>query len=465
MKGSSILSYTGLVMEIVGIILLIPIIIAWVYGENTYIPFLTAAILSFVIGAIFDKKFEKKKIRMESAMVLSAVALVIISIVGAIPYMFYMLPVDAFFESVSGFTTTGLTVITPEMMPLSILFWRSATQWLGGLGILIVFLLLLGSPGMSAYHIYRAEGRTHRIEPSMHHTIKRIFYIYCGYTIIGIVLLLLVGMPLFDAFNHSLTSVSTGGFSIKDASIGAYSSGAINFVIIILMILGATSFFVHDEIIKKKFMEYIKNQETRLFWLLTIIFSILMSLSFFGYGDALMQAVFHTISALTTTGFTIASGPFPASAIFFMMILMIIGGYAGSTAGGIKLVRLGIIGNSITWLIKKASLPITAIIPIKSGDKTVSKSEITMVSLFVFIYIALLGISSIVLSMSGYSPIDSMFQTASAQGTVGLSTANIALLNPIGKLMLIINMFLGRLEILPFLVLVYEILHIKRRLK
>lgn len=463
MRFISIFSYTGLVMQVIGILLLIPLPFSWYFGEQTFIPFLTASLVSFVCGVFLDRKFEKKKLRMESAMMLSAVTIILISLLGSIPYLFYVSPIDAVFESVSGFTTTGLTVITPESMPFSILVWRSITQWIGGLGILVMFLLLLGSPGMSSYHIYRSEGQVHRIEPSIQHTIRRILYIYCGYTILGIILLLISGMTSFDALNHGLTAISTGGFSTHSNSLGYYNSLPVNMVVMALMILGATSFFIHDKLLRKKITDYLENQETRIFWTLFVLFSAALSLSFLGKTDSVMQAVFHTISALTASGFTIADGAYPGSAIFLLMILMVIGGYAGSTAGGIKLIRFGILVNSIKWLVKKSSLPITAVIPVKAGDKTLDTKEITIVSIFVSLYLVILVLCTITLSVAGYSPTDSLFQSASSLGTVGLSTMNISLIPATAKMMIIICMLLGRLEILPFLVLVYKILNKKSK--
>ncbi|NOX71792.1 MAG: TrkH family potassium uptake protein, partial [Candidatus Micrarchaeota archaeon] len=304
---------------------------------------------------------------------------------------------------------------------------------------------------------YKAEGHSQRIEPSTHHSIKRMLQIYGLYTLVGFLLLIAVGMPAFDAINHSMTSISTGGFSIRNESISYYGNFYINVVIMFLMILGATSFFIHDRILRGKVMEYIRNRETRIFWSLIASFTILMSFSFLGESDSIMQAAFHTVSAITTTGFTISSSHLPSSAIFLIMILMVIGGYAGSTAGGIKLVRFGMLSASIRWLIRKSSLPITAVVPARFGERSVKMNEIAIISLFVFIYMVMIGLSSMVLSMAGYSPIDSMFLSASAQGTVGLSTTAISAIPSLAKIVLMICMLFGRLEILPFLVLFYKI--------
>ena len=280
MNWKSVFSYLGLVLIIFSFLMLLPLVVSFVFSENVYVPFLLGAFVSFVIGIFLSKKFEKEPLTLGSAMVLSSLTFITISLLGSIVYLDHLSPVNAVFESVSGFTTTGLTTVNPESLPYSILFWRSFTQWIGGIGILVIFLLLLSSPGMSSYYIYRAEGHSYRIETGVYSTVKRIFLIYGIYTVMGIVLLTLVGMPVFDSFNHTFTSISTGGFSVKNNSTGAYNSPLIEAVMILMMVLGATSFFIHDKLFKRKFTEYVKNSEVRLFWTIIIVFSALVSLSF-----------------------------------------------------------------------------------------------------------------------------------------------------------------------------------------
>ncbi len=163
MDFKSVFSYIGVILEILGILALIPIIVAWIFNENVYTLFFITAIISFVLGTILDKKFTKKELTLGSAMVIAILSLVAVSIVGSIPYLFYVTPLNAFFESVSGFTTTGLSVLDATALPYSLLFWRSFTQWIGGIGILLIFLVLAGSPGISSYHLYRAEAKEKKI--------------------------------------------------------------------------------------------------------------------------------------------------------------------------------------------------------------------------------------------------------------------------------------------------------------
>lgn len=459
MDFKSILSYLGTTMEILGVLAIIPILVSLAAGDSVYIPFFATAIISFVLGTVLDKRFEKKELSLSSAMVLSATVFVVISLVGGVPYFFYMNPADAVFESVSGFTTTGLTTLNPESIPMSINFWRAFTQWIGGLGILFIFMLLVGSPGMSAYYMYRAEGRSERIEANTYHTIKKVAKIYGVYTVVGIVLLSLVGMPILDSFITTFSSLSTGSFSAKNNSIAGYNNPAVTVIVIVLMVLGATSFFVHSELWKRKFLSYVKNPETRIFWVFVLIFSVLMSFAFLDSKSPVANGIFHTFSALTTTGFTLApiSGDLTK---FLIVILMLIGGYAGSTAGGLKLVRIGMLRKSIGWINRKVSSPPSAVIPFKYDKRVMHESDITIVSLFILIFILILGISALVLSFMGYSTIDAFFQTTAAQTNSGMATIPIADMPVLGKIILMINMLVGRLEILPFFVLIYTLFRV-----
>jgi trk system potassium uptake protein TrkH len=294
-----------------------------------------------------------------------------------------------------------------------------------------------------------------RIRANIYNTVKRIFVIYGFYTAIGIILLFIVGMPLFDSVVHTFSSVSTGGFSIKNNSIAFYNNIFVEIVIIFLMIVGATSFFMHDKILKGGIKDYLKNKEVQMFWFISILFSILLSI-FLISSEPIKNGIFHSFSALTTTGFYTVSN-FSEVSKFLLIILMIIGGCAGSTAGGIKIIRVGIISNAMSWLNKKISYPVSAVIPFKFDKKTIKEYEVTILSLFALIYIVILIISTLVINLSGYSFIDSMFISASAEGTVGLSTIDVYSMPIICKLVLIIDMLLGRLEIIPFMVLFYSI--------
>jgi len=449
MEFRSILSYLGTVLEVMGIVCILPVFIAWIYGENPTLFFITAMI-SFVSGILLDRQFRKKDLTISSAMVLASISMIVISIIGIIPFLWNLNPLDALFESVSGFTTTGLTTVKPETLPFSLVFWRSLTQWAGGLGILVIFLYLVNSPGISSYYGRKPEAD----EIKKKGFIRKAMLIYGAITFAGFILLLLAGLGGFDSIVTSFSSVSTGGFSTRNASIAAYESVFVEFIVMLLMIAGATSFLLIEGMTRGKFRDYIKSAETRLFWILIVLFTILVSFAMFDIGQPARHALFLTVSALTTGGFT-TLGTYTGLSMLLLIVLMIIGGFSASAAGGMKLARAGIIGKSFPWIGKKVTLPQEAIVPLKYDERVVRDTEVTTVAIFVAIYVLFLFGSAILLSFMGHAPLESLFQAASAQGNVGLSAIPMDAINPLGKLILMCNMILGRLEIFPVLGFLY----------
>jgi trk system potassium uptake protein TrkH len=374
----------------------------------------------------------------------------VISIIGTIPFLWTLNPLDALFESVSGFTTTGLTTVKPESMPFSLVFWRSLTQWAGGLGILFIFLHLVSSPGISSYYGRRPEAD----EARKLTILKKSLAIYGIITAAGFFLLMFAGLGSFDSLVTTMSSVSTGGFSAKDASIAAYGSVSVELSVMLLMILGATSFFLLEGVTRGKARDYIKSGETKLFWALILVFTVLVSLAMLETGQGARSALFITVSALTTGGFT-TLGAYSGLTMLLLLVLMLVGGYSASTAGGMKLARVGIIGKSFPWIGKKVTLPQEAIVPLKYDDRVVRDSEAATVAIFVAIFVLFLFGSAVILTFMGHPPLESLFQTASAQGNVGLSAIPMESISPLGKLLLMANMVLGRLEIFPVLGFVY----------
>ncbi len=451
MDWKSVFSYLGMVLVILSLCLLLPLVAGLAFGERVFIPFLLSAFVSFAAGLVLVKKFRREPLTLGSAMVLSGLAFISVSFIGSIAYLDHLPPLDALFESVSGFTTTGLTAATPESLPNSILFFRSLTQWLGGAGMLVIVILLLSSPGMSAYYTHRSEARSHRIEANVYAAAKKAFAIYGAFTAAGILLFVLAGMPAFDSLNHAMTGISTGGFSVKNGSIGHYANPLVEAVAVILMILGATSVFLHMKLFGRNFSAYAGSSEARLFWAVAILFSVLLSVTFLSVGEAARNGIFHAFSAITTTGFALGVA-YPELSKLLLVILMVIGGFAGSAAGGLKLVRVGMLAKAVTWISKKIFYPSSAVVPFKFGGKTVGDQDLTIVSLFSFVYVLVLVVSALGM---GYAPMDSFFVSASAGGTAGLTSVDIASMNPAGKIILMADMLLGRLEILPFFVLLF----------
>ena len=447
MEFRSLLSYLGTVLEIMGILSVLPVFVAWIYGENPTLFFITA-VVSFISGILLDRKFRKKELTITKAMVLATLSLLVVSLIGSIPFLWSLPPLDALFESVSGFTTTAFTTTQPETLPFSLLFWRSLMQWAGGLGVLVLFLHLMASPGMSSYYGRKPEAD----EMKKKSVLKRALLIYAGITFAGFILLLIAGLGGFDSLATSMSSISTGGFSTKNSSIAAYASPLVEVIVMLLMIAGATSFFLLEGLTRGKFMDYLKSAETRLFWALIAIFTFLLFFSMTGASG--LQALFQAISALTTTGFTTFDG-FSGLSLLLLLVLMIIGGFSASAAGGLKLSRAGIMGKAFPWAGKKVALPQEAIVPLKYDERVVRDSEAAIIAVFTAMYVLLLFGVAVIFAFMGHPPLESLFQAASAQGNVGLSAIPMESISPLGKLLLMCNMIVGRLEIFPVLGFLY----------
>jgi trk system potassium uptake protein TrkH len=352
-------------------------------------------------------------------------------------------------------------------------FWRGFMQWLGGVGIIVMALTILSSPNVNIMRLYAAEGRDERILPSIRHTTRAILYIYVLYTIIGIILFKLAGMPLFDSVFYTFSALSTGGFAMQNASLAFYNSIWIEIVAMIIMVIGATNFALHYTILpapfgRGKWKEYFKDIETKVSWPLLIIGTILVGVFLYNtpyYGHnfllSLRLSVFQVISALTTTGLQTSSGPeitnqYAGMGIFVLTVLMIIGAGSCSTGGGIKWIRIGTLVKDVWWEIKSYLLPQSARISKKIHhiqDITVDNEIARLTGLFVFIFLSVY-IVSVIITLFYYQNVSQvLFEVASAISNVGLTSSLITASSPpVIKVLFIFDMWIGRLEIWPILI-------------
>ncbi|MBI4175811.1 MAG: TrkH family potassium uptake protein [Candidatus Aenigmarchaeota archaeon] len=455
MEFRSALSHLGIILEIFGILLIIPLLASVALGESINFLFIIAAAVSFVAGTLLDKKLQKKPLDSPSIMALALLGFVSVSMIGAVPYLSSASLLNALFESVSGFTTTGLTALDPETLPAGLLFWRSFTQWIGAAGIIIAFIMLVESPGISSNYLYGDETSEEDRQP----LIRKALLAFGAYTLLGIALLSIAGMPLLDSVAHSFSGISTGGFSTRQDSISSFNSAGIEIAMIVLMVLGATSFFLHAKIFRGNFRCYPRNFETKAFWIFVMVFSMLMAASM---GPAPLSAVFTAISALTTSGFS-AAPPLAGSGIILVVILTIIGGFSASSAGGLKLVRAGAMGKAFPWIARKLSYPKEAVIPLKIGERSVKPQEFTIITLFIFMYMLVLVVSTAILSFTGMGAMDSFFLSASAAGNSAFSPLAVESIHWVGKATLMVVMVVGRLEILPLFVFVRHLFQARKR--
>ncbi len=490
MKGKYVRSirmvtgYLGALLLILGFILLVPLIFALVLpgdGESgwTVAAFLVPSIICIAIGSLIRRFFGFGEPNTTQAMLICALGWLVLSAAGALPYVIGIGSsyVDAYFETMSGFTTTGITMFTGlDSMPRSIIFWRSLTQWVGGLGILTFFLAVSTRiPG--AHLLFGAE--SHKISsgrpvPGMQNTVKILWTVYTGFTVLITALLKITGMSLFDSLNHSFTALSTGGFSPYDSSIAHFSSvpgingTAVDYVLILGMILGGTSFLVHYRVLSGGVRSLWDNAESRLWWLLIAGFTAIVFLDHVlvsppggssGEG-ALRTSLFQTVSIITTTGFgteDLTSSFFGPLSRQLFLVMMVIGGCVGSTAGGIKVQRVVILFKLAGQQIRKLIVPRNAINRIVIDGKFVDAVELNRVSAIFFVWILFLviggGITATLSHLDGYSAFSGMF---SAMGNIGpcfISVQQMSTLNPIIKIVYIFGMLAGRLEILPLILL------------
>lgn len=449
----------GLLLEIFSVFLLIPIIIAVIYGEPTN-PFFITLTISIFLGVFLEKSFKREELNLGRGIALTALSFVTFSMLGAIPLACmtaemgtYSGIIDPVFESVSGFTTTGLTIFSSvENLPKSVLFWRSQTQWLGGMGIILIFLSLLRGLPTSSIALYQAQGLSEKTETSVNMTTKVMLNIYMTYTLLGISALFIAGLDLFEAINTTFTAISTGGFTVVDSF---YQDSTILAIVSVLMVLGSINFILHDKLFRMRFREVIGSVEVKSFFTFLIVI-IALAYAFTGMPKI---SIFGMISTLTATGFSIVDvSQLKAPVILIMIISMIVGSFAGSTAGGIKQLRFVVSIKSVFWTIRKFISPKKSIIPFKIGGNVIDDDTIKITQIFVITYIGIIVIGTIIFSFIGYPLQDSLFQVASAQGTVGLSTIPIHDIPAIGKITLISIMLLGRLEIFPIFILIKKVL-------
>lgn len=455
-----ILKNLGLIMIGVGIVISLPIIAALVFKEHNYVlSYILPSLFSIFFGLLLKNWFDsEEKLQTKHAMIISALAWLWATFIGSLVMMMYLnLPfIDAFFENMSAWTTTGLTIFPDvEILPRSILFLRSIEQWFGGLGIVILVIGVLIKSGTSASRLYESEARNERIRPSIVNTVKTIWLIYITLTLVGIVLYGLAGMPIFDSVNHSMTALATGGMSIKNASIGFYKNVYIDLISILLMFIGSVSFLIHYQITTGQIKDALKNKALQgiIFFILgfSIINSFLTRIPF-------IESMFYMTSAITSTGFGVIPTEtfqnFPQITILLIIILMIVGAGEGSTAGAIKINKIIKMFKGIHSHILKISLPENAIFKDKVNGKNIKNEEIKKATIYVCLYLVLLCIGICAMTVYTNNLTFSLFEVISAQGNVGLSIGlTQKSLGAIPKLILIFHMWAGRIEIVPVILL------------
>ncbi len=462
----AILSYTGFNLILVSTLMIVPLfaLFGWPGEWTKSIGFFLPALGSAGIGMILWRFFEPRRqvvLTVTDAGIIVFLTWALISLFSALPYMIVeeMTFTQSVFEAVSGWTTTGLTMVVPEETSNMILLWRSTTQLAGGAGFAIMMLAAITGPVGLGFS--EAEGRAELLAPHIRESAKLVVKLYMGYVLIGVFAYIFVGLTLFDAVNHTFTAVATGGFSTHSESIGYWGSARVEAVTLLLMFLGNLNFLTAYWLFRGKFRSFLRNGEIRLFFTVTLVSTIML---FFWttnrvtpgvYGSkglAFRAALFEGVSALTGTGFTTTEySGWSGFGWLGLIILMIIGGGICSTSGGLKQYRVYLLLKSIWWQVKRPLLPRNAIVHnyIWKGRQKefISDLKIKNAANYVFLYLLVFFAGSMILGIYGHGMKESMFEFASALGTVGLSAGITRPDSPLPLLWTeIIGMFLGRLE-------------------
>jgi trk system potassium uptake protein TrkH len=477
--------FMGLLLLCNGGFMLLSALISWIYSDGVTLELSFTGVLVLLIGSIlmFATKTHQKEIKKREGYLIVSLGWLFMTLTGMLPYIFTGAisgVTNAFFETMSGYTTTGSSILNDiESLPKGVLFWRSTTNWIGGMGFIVLAVAILPLLGIGGMQLFAAEApgpSADKLHPRITDTAKRLWYIYVGYTAAGTLFLNLAGMSFFDAINHSMTSISTGGFSTKNLSMAFWNdTPLIQYISILIMFLGGTNFVLSYYAFKGKLSRVIRDYEFRFYSLLILGVSLISGLIIWLKAEvsvsdyhpmvlgeaesAFRHAFFQVVSVITTTGFISADfsnwTPF-LTLVFFG--LMFVGGSAGSTSGGVKVVRhLLMIKNGILEF--KRALHPNAIIPVRYNGRTIQEPIIYNILGFFIIYMLVFIIGSLVLGMLGLDFISAVSGAATALGNIG---PGLGVLNPLasfdilpglGKWWLSFLMLLGRLELFTVLIL------------
>lgn len=474
MNYKLIINILGFLLIITGVFMMTGIGFSIYYGDDDIASLLLSGFGTSLIGALIwfiTRKTDRLELGKREGYLIVSLGWVAMSLFGALPFVIHgSIPsyTDAFFETMSGFTTTGASILPNiESLPHGLLFWRSFTQWIGGMGIIVLSLAILPLLGIGGMQLYAAEvpGVTKdKLHPRVKETAKRLWVIYLVFTIAETALLMFAGMNFFDAINHSFTTMATGGFSTKNNSTAFFTSPAIQYILIIFMFFAGTNFTLHYLAIHKNFSFFKSNDEFKVYFyfiLITALFVTITHLPFidFKLEESFRQSLFHVVSLVTTTGYV--SSDYENWAVFSRMIffvLLFIGGSAGSTGGGIKIVRHFLLFKNGLLELKRLIHP-RAVIPVRLNGKAVLPEIISNVQAFFIIYILIFVLGSILLSLMGVDFVSSIGATATCIGNIGPGfgtvgpVANFGHLPDLAKWVLSFLMLLGRLELFTVLII------------
>jgi trk system potassium uptake protein TrkH len=467
---ANILSFLAALLSI---ILVVPLATSLYYGDSGGMGLIyTIAVTLPISLLIFYLTKERKELSLRDGFLVVAFGWIVVAFIGALPYYFSgAIPTltDSFFESMSGFTTTGATILTDiEGLPKSLHLWRALTHWIGGMGIIVLSIAILPLLGIGGMQLFKAEvpGPTaDKLTPRVNQTAKILWLVYFTITFVEVVLLMFGGMSFFDAVCHSFATMATGGFSTQNGSVADYNSAYIDYVITIFMFIAGANFALHYKLFIKKFDIHLKDIEFRTYFYIVAAVTLIITFSNIDAGvyenflDSFRYASFQAVAIVTTTGFGTADyeqWSFISQILIF--ILMFIGGSAGSTGGGMKVIRVLVIVKQGLLELRKLVHP-NAIIPLRVGKRVIPQNVVYSILGFFLLYVLIYVLISIVMAALGLDLLTAFGASASCLGNIGPGlgevgpTDNYFAIPTLGKWILSFTMLIGRLEIYTVLVI------------
>ena len=475
MHFSIIQRIMGQFLMLFSITLLPPVVIDLLYQEHSAHAFFYSYLFLLSIGFLLflPVRNQRSDLRLRDGFVVVVLFWLVLGVAGALPFYFYenldISIIDALFESISGLTTTGATVLVGlDELPHGILFYRQELQWLGGMGIIVLAVAIMPMLGIGGMQLYKAEApgpvKDSKLTPRIAETAKALWYIYLGLTIACALAYWVAGMDLFDAVSHSFSTVAIGGFSTHDASMGYFNSHAIEAVAVVFMFLGAVNFALHFSVVRSKsLMPYLRDSEFRLYAGLLLVITTLSVYALYiqsaehDLPQAVREGIFQAVSIATTSGFvTTDYANWPAFVPVLLLFASFVGGCAGSTGGGIKVIRVLLLIRQGQREIMRLIHP-SAQVVVKVGKQPVNNSIIDAVWGFFAAYVALFALMMLILMFNGLDQITAFSAVAATINNLGPGLGDVSLnyanLSDFNKLLLCFSMFLGRLEIFTLLVL------------
>ncbi|WP_305042971.1 TrkH family potassium uptake protein [Geoalkalibacter sp.] len=454
--------------------LLVPVPFSLYFRDGAWSAFVLAAAVCLAFGGVLFRAFSaRQEISVREGFAVVTLGWSLYALLGALPFVLSgAIPsvLDAVFETMSGFTTTGASILTDiEALPKSILLWRSFTQWLGGMGIIVLSLAILPMLGVGGMQLFKAEvpGPTaDRLKPRIQDTAKLLWEVYLLLTVAQVILLVLGGMSFFDSLCHAFSTLSSGGFSPRNASMGAYDSAYLQWIVTLFMFLAGVNFSLHYYLLRGRPRELARNEELRIYLGITLVAIAILVFTNQGaiyqsFSDNLRHSAFQVASILTTTGFATADyEKWPLLNQYILISLMFIGGCAGSTAGGIKVARILLLFKHAHVQIYRLIHP-RAVRLVKLGERPVDKEVMQSILGFFALFIGIFVVASLLMAASGMDLVSGGAAVIATLGNVGPGLGsvgpvdNYAHVSPFGKSVLIACMLLGRLELFTVLVLFF----------